>query len=236
MSKFKPPSPPYVGPPNRHGGTGNKPINRIVIHCTAGAEPGVKGAARGIGRYFQTTDRAASGHYAADSRESVQCAWDSVVCYHAPPNGNSIGYELCCSLANQGKGHWARGDHQSMLGIAAKDIAALCLAYGVPVTRLSGKQLRAGRRGICGHSDVRDAWRQTTHWDPGPHFPWRKFLRLVRREVAALTAEPAKPPAKPKVYRFPKVRADLRKIRAGTKDPKRKGFVNRILATIRKGY
>ena len=60
--------------------------------------------------------------------------------------------------------------------------------------------------------------------------PWRhvrKTADRIRHEDRVETAV---------VYRFPKVRADLRKIRAGTKDPKRKGFVNRILATIRKGY
>lgn len=196
MPKIAPPSPLYVGPPRRHGGPGNKPIDRVVVHCTAGAEPGVAGAARGIGRYFANTDRFASAHYACDSRESVQTAYDSLICYHAPPNERSIGYELCCSLAGEGRGHWQTPDHAAMLKLAAKDVARLCLANGVPAVKLTPAQLRAGKRGICGHNDVRDAWGQTSHWDPGPHFPWRHFMTLVHAEVKRLQA-PDRPVKKP---------------------------------------
>jgi len=193
MSAVAAPSPPYVGPPNRHGGTSNKPIHRIVMHCTVGAEPGLLGAARAIGRYFRTTERAASAHYAADSRESVQCAWDSVVCYHAPPNTHSIGYELCCSLSNQGEGHWTRPDHVAMLEIAARDVAQLCLAYDIPIRKVTATQLRGGAHGICGHKDVTDAWHETTHWDPGPHFPWSRFIGMVHRAADVLLT-PSTPP------------------------------------------
>ena len=37
MAKFDPPAPPYLGPVAHSSGTGNKPINRIVIHCTVSA-------------------------------------------------------------------------------------------------------------------------------------------------------------------------------------------------------
>lgn len=39
--------------------------------------------------------------------------------------------------------------------------------------------LKAGRRGICGHVDVTDAWHQSDHDDPGPWFPWDKFMAVV---------------------------------------------------------
>lgn len=203
-----PPSPVYLGPARWHGAADNKPIVRIVVHCTAGAEPGVPGAARSTASYTKNTDRPSSWHYCADARESVQLVYDSVVAYHCGYNGHSIGYELCCSLSGEGDGHWLeqvarkakvaahfrlKGDHRAMLKIAAADIARLCLAYGVPIRRLSVAQVRAGEHGICGHVDIRDAFPGvTTHWDPGPFFPWWRFMRHIRREAKKLTA-PAPP-------------------------------------------
>lgn len=194
------PSPDYIGPANRHGGSNNKPVDRIVIHATVSA---CAVGARSIAEYFKRTSKPASAHYVVDQKEPIQALFDSYVGYHAPPNTHSLGIELCCTLAGQGKGHWKRRDHQKMLRNAAKLTAQLCLHYDVPVVHLDGADLRAGKRGIAGHADVRDGWHQTTHWDPGPYFPWADFLRMVREEVAKIQqpvtpAVPAAPsPSKP---------------------------------------
>ena len=39
--------------------------------------------------------------------------------------------------------------------------------------------LKAGKRGVCGHTDVTDAWHQSDHDDPGPWFPWDRFMAVV---------------------------------------------------------
>lgn len=191
-----PPNPPYVGPAKWKGAANNKPIKRIVIHCTAGSEPGVEGAARNTVAYAKRTDRPSSFHYVRDAKVCLQYVYDSVVAFHAPPNQHSIGYELCCSLANKGKGHWDQADHKAMLRGAAKDVARLCLAYGVPIRKIGPATLKAGGEGICGHDDVRDAWGQTDHWDPGPYFPWNTFIKMVQDEAKALqgTTEPKPKP------------------------------------------
>ena len=46
--------------------------------------------------------------------------------------------------------------------------------------RLRAADLVAGKRGITGHADVSAAFRKSDHWDPGPDFPWTRFLRLAR--------------------------------------------------------
>lgn len=193
----KPPAPPYVGPAKWHGSATNKPITRITIHCTAGADAGQAQAARNTVQFSKHTANPTSYHYVADSKESLQYVYDSVVAYHAPPNDGSIGYELCCSLSASGAGHWILPSHRAMLKIVARDVARLCLAYDVPIRRLTVAQLRAGQRGIAGHADVRDAWHQTSHWDPGPFFPWRRFLRMIRKEAARLTAPVSVPVSVP---------------------------------------
>jgi hypothetical protein len=181
-----PPSPKYVGPAKWKGGATNKPIKRIVIHCTVGAEPGSPDAAMNTVRFSKQTTRPSSYHYIADSDEHFQYVFDGTVAFHAPPNEGSLGYELCCSLSNEGKGHWGDDAHQSMLKIVAEDVARLCLAYDVPIQRVSAAGLRAGQKGLCGHNTVRDAWHQTDHWDPGPYFPWQQFVNLVQRYADAL--------------------------------------------------
>jgi N-acetyl-anhydromuramyl-L-alanine amidase AmpD len=187
-----PPAPPYVGPPAHSSGTANKPINRVVIHCTV--SPCQPGVARATGRYFKMASAGGSAHYVVDPTEAVQTAWDSVTCWHAPPNSHSLGVELCDPMTGPDS-RWADANHQSMLKRTAVLVAQLCLAYQVPITRLSVSELQAGRRGICGHVDVSQAWKQSTHWDPGPGFPWDQFMTYVRAAAADLqntTPAPAK--------------------------------------------
>jgi N-acetylmuramoyl-L-alanine amidase CwlA len=178
------PSPPYVGPAARHGASNNKPISRIVIHCTV--SPCVPGGARNVARMFRTTTRPASAHYVVDPNEAVQVVFDSVVAYHAPPNQHALGIELCDMQSGPGS-RWQDGNHKAMLARAAPLVAGLCAAYGVPMVKLSPADLKAGKRGICGHIDVSHAWGQTTHVDPEatPGFPWASFMDQIRAAARA---------------------------------------------------
>ena len=52
--------------------------------------------------------------------------------------------------------------------------------YGIPLRRLRAADLVAGKRGVTGHADISAAFRKSDHCDPGPDFPWTRFLRLAR--------------------------------------------------------
>lgn len=185
MTRFPAPSPPYVGPPARWSGGSNKPINRVVIHSTV--SPCQPGGARDIAAYFRSAAARGSAHYVVDPAEVVQVGFDSLICWHAPPNAHSIGVEMCDFPATgiTGMRRWDDANHQAMLTRTAHLVAQLCLAYDVPIHRRYAIGLRLGRRGITGHVSVGRAFHQTTHWDPGA-FPWRKFMRLVRTAAAAI--------------------------------------------------
>lgn len=181
---IEPPSPTYLGPAKFHGDSDNKPIHRVVIHATV--SPCVEGGARAVAAYFrETVTRPSSAHYVVDPGERVQVVFDSVVAYHAPPNQHSIGVELCDPQAGKAT-RWFDTPHQQMLKRAAKLVARLCLAYGVPIRKLDVEALRAGAHGVCGHVDVSNAFRQTSHTDPGDGFPWPQFMEQVRAAAARI--------------------------------------------------
>ena len=192
---IKPPSPPYLGPPDKWSKGDNKPIRRVVIHSTV--SPCEPGGARNIAAYFRSDAAGGSAHYVTDPGEVVQSAWDSLICWHAPPNAGSLGVEMCDipgPVPNEKRGtarwkslrrswRWAKPNQRAMLKRTARLTAHLCLAYDVPTRFVGARGLRAGRRGVTTHASVSRAWGQSTHWDPG-WWPRAWFMRLVRKYAA----------------------------------------------------
>lgn len=168
---------PYVQARN-HGGT-QTTVTRLVIHGTV--TPCGNGWARRVADDFHTTTRDASAHYVIDPGEIVQCLTESTVGYHAPPNTGSLGFELCDPQTGS-SARWRDADHEAMLRRAAALVRARAKHWGVPLVKLTAADLKAGRRGICGHADVSAAFHLTDHTDPGSGFPWAHFMDLVKGE------------------------------------------------------
>lgn len=168
---------PYIQARN-HGGT-QSAVNRIVIHATV--SPCVRGGAKSIANYFHTTSREASAHYVVDPGQVYQCLLESTIAWHAPPNTGSIGIELCDPQSGSAS-RWQDANHEAMLRLAASLVRAVAARWNVPLTKLSAADLKAGKRGICGHVDVSNAWHLTDHSDPGTGFPWAHFMDLVKGE------------------------------------------------------
>lgn len=190
MGDYPAPAPAYLGPPRHFTFGDNKPINRIVIHSTV--SPCKVGGARAIAAYFRGVTAGGSAHYVVDPGEVVQVGYDSVICWHAPPNRNSLGVELCDMPfpAPEGHARWLDAAHLQMLDRAARLTAELCLAYDVPLRRVTWAGLKLGRRGITSHAAVSKAFSQSSHWDPGA-FPWRRFIKKVRHEAALIQRKAA---------------------------------------------
>lgn len=191
-------SPPvYDGSPAKHSGLGNKPINRIVIHSAV--MPCEPGRAKQLGEMNSKGQGGGSWHYATDPNMTYQTSYDSYVCWHAPPNPHSLAIEMADYPRPWPSGKWTakwwaklqdmwrwrKPEQMAMLKRTADLTAELCYVYDIPVRMLSVNDLRAGRRGIATHAKVSQAFKQSTHWDPGA-WPYRKFLNMVKAHYATL--------------------------------------------------
>jgi N-acetyl-anhydromuramyl-L-alanine amidase AmpD len=168
----------------------------IVIHSAETSER--PSSAEALGEYFRDPKRrnnagelvpvVASAHYSVDCDSIVQHVLQSDVAFHvrARPstlsvsvNDLSIGIELT-GRAEQSRDEWLDDYGKKLLPLAAGLVRQLCDRWGLPMEYVGAAGLLAGRPGLVGHVDVRDAFRQDTHYDPGPSFPWDVFVALVK--------------------------------------------------------
>lgn len=154
----------------------------IVIHCTAGSE-GPTSAEDGAAYDARRTD-GTSTHYFHDQDSTIQCVLTKDRANHAKGTGNriGIGHELCGG-AFQTPTQWADAASAGTLLRAAVQCARDAKKWGIPIRRLTIAQLRNGERGFAGHNDISDAFGESNHTDPGPHFPWDSFLSMVKHET-----------------------------------------------------
>lgn len=186
---------PYI--PAKYQGDKQTPT-LSVIHSTVG--PTKAGSARAIARYGQNPSSPSSWHYAIDAAEVIQSVHDHTVAYHCGYNQNSLGYEMCDNPSRLTAIRWLGRDHKAMLDRTARAVARNHAAYGIPVRFLTDAQLRAwnanGRKakdgGIATHDQMSRVFKRSTHWDPGK-WPTKKFLALVKKYHAELTAPPPPP-------------------------------------------
>lgn len=76
------------------------------------------------------------------------------------------------------------------LGLIADVLADWCTRYGIPPVKLTAAEIRAGKRGICGHGDTSAAWGETDHTDPGTGFPWDYVIDLVLKKTTGTPTTP----------------------------------------------
>jgi N-acetyl-anhydromuramyl-L-alanine amidase AmpD len=144
--------------------------------------------AEDVARYFANQrphnpargDFGSSAHFNIDNNSVVQSVREQDVAWAAPGcNHNGIQLEHA-GYARQTFEDWHDEYSQAMLKLSAKLCARLCRNYGIPIRWLSSSDLKAGRRGITSHANVSMAFRRSTHWDPGPAFPFREYVQMVR--------------------------------------------------------
>lgn len=167
-------------PANSHGGA-NGTVTRIVIHDEE--VPVSVNSAHSVAQFFADPSTETSAHYVVDADSIEHCVAEDVVAFHAPPNRGSIGIEHD-GFAHFSAAEWAKPGSVATLARSAALVAEICQRLGIPVTFLSVEDLIAGKSGITTHANVTGAFHESTHTDPGDHFPMDAYLEQVRNAIA----------------------------------------------------
>lgn len=145
-------------------------IDRVVIHVTQGSFASAV-------RVFQDPGHGAAAHYVVRKDGHVaQMIRELDVAYHA---GNRSYNERSIGIEHEGFVDRPKDLTTAMYESSARLTAAICGRYGIPMDR----------EHIIGHVEVPG----TDHTDPGPHWDWDRYLKLVRRAATARPTGSAKP-------------------------------------------
>ncbi|MFC8914455.1 N-acetylmuramoyl-L-alanine amidase [Streptomyces sp. NPDC047821] len=132
-------------------------IDRVVIHVVQGDFPTAL-------KVFRDPEHGAATHYVVRKDGHIaQMIRELDVAFHAGDrdmNERSIGIE------HEGFVDRPQDFTDAMYASSARLTAGICARYGIPVDR----------EHIIGHVEVEG----TDHTDPGPHWDWEKYMRLVR--------------------------------------------------------
>ena len=198
------PTRPLYGPapiPGKRWRTGRTgPVRLIVIHTTEGHED-----LASLERFFAQPGTIGdppygSGYHAAcDHRRAVSFLGAEHSAYGAGGvNGYGQHYSFC--------GKAATIDWPKLLtsagGTAMIDaIRADAEALGIPLRKLTPKEMQAGQWGIVGHADVSAVHSASGgHTDPGGRFPWPMFLDLLNQEGSPVQRQYVKDKDHDEVY------------------------------------
>lgn len=161
------------------------PVRLVVIHTPEWPES--SSGAEAVAKYFHDNPdkRDANSHITVDNDSIVQCVPDSFVAWAAPgANHDGIQIELT-GFANQSRTQWRDKFSLAALALAADATAQYCLKYGIPPVHLTDVQLKNETNlGIVGHDQVSRVYKKSTHLDPGPNFPWTRFILYVKASYA----------------------------------------------------
>jgi hypothetical protein len=136
---------------------GDFPIDRVVIHVTQGSYASAL-------KVFKDPSHGAAAHYVVRKDGHVaQMVRELDVAFHA---GNRDMNERSVGIEHEGFVDRPQDFTAEMYEASARLTADICHRYAIPVDR----------QHIIGHGEVPG----TDHTDPGKHWDWPRYLRLVR--------------------------------------------------------
>ncbi|MFC9120882.1 N-acetylmuramoyl-L-alanine amidase [Streptomyces sp. NPDC057067] len=142
-------------------------VDRVIIHVTQGSYASAV-------RVFQDPAHQAATHYIVGQNGRVtQMIRELDVAYHA---GNRSFNERSVGIEHEGFVDRPQDFTKAMYESSARLTAAICKRYGIPMDR----------EHIIGHVEVPG----TDHTDPGPHWDWTRYMKLVRAASTGGTEGP----------------------------------------------
>lgn len=154
----------------------------IILHCTDGHEGYSKDFDEAVAISKPLSKgKQRSFHYVVDGNSATQCVEDRWIAWHARSRGNAVGIGVeLCGRAAQTRSQWFDTVSLATMNIAARLCADLCERWSIPPIAVTTEGLLRGvATGITTHAAVSKAWKQSTHWDPGPGFPFDDFVEAV---------------------------------------------------------
>lgn len=155
-----------------------KAVDLIVLHSMESQEK--PGTARAVADWFAGVKAPpASAHYCVDAGAIVQCVRDEDIAWHAPgANSNGIGIEHA-GRASQTLEDWMDTYSRLMLERSIGLCIALCKKWDIPPVIVTPEALRLQGQGITTHAYVSEAFKRSTHTDPGKNFPLAWYVSRV---------------------------------------------------------
>ncbi|MFJ8644846.1 N-acetylmuramoyl-L-alanine amidase [Streptomyces sp. NPDC093546] len=137
-------------------------IDRVVIHVVQGSYPTAL-------RVFKNPGHGAATHYVVRKDGHIaQMIRELDVAFHA---GNREMNERSIGIEHEGFVDRPQDFTAAMYEASARLTAGICARYGIP----------ADREHVIGHVEVEG----TDHTDPGPHWDWDRYMKLVRAAAPA---------------------------------------------------
>ena len=161
-----------------HSGTRSmSEVRWIILHDEEAA------TARGAAAWFANPRSAGSAHVCVDDHECYRTLADNQIPW-AAPGANTSGLHIeQAGFASWSKIQWLK--RLKTLHRAATCAARWSLAYNIPLEMLSPSELKMGRRGVAGHVHCTAAF-GGSHTDPGPNYPYGRFIRMAKRRRKAI--------------------------------------------------
>ena len=163
-----------------------KKVSWLVIHTAEGATDETS-----LGSYFRgTTNASSNAGIGQDGGYATYVNYQDTAWANPPLNEEADSLELC-GFARWGRADWLK--QARMLDTCARWIAWRCAVRGIPIRYVARPAV--GSTGVTGHRDINAVYKQSSHWDPGPQFPWD--VVIAKAQSAAGTKPPpvaAKPP------------------------------------------
>lgn len=158
----------------------SRDIKWVVLHSTEGS------TARSAAIWFSNPIACEKGgpcgsaHIVVDDNECYRTLSDSRIPWGAKGTNKKGLHIEHAGYAKWSFLSWYR--HLPTLRRGAYRVAKWCYDYHIPATWLSSSDLFAGKSGITSHRNCSKAF-GGSHWDPGPFFPRRLYMRYVRNNL-----------------------------------------------------